>query len=62
MLLGITDESRIKIKKEMLETTVEKIQALAPIFRDSLSNASIYAVGSKNDIATSKMFKDIKEL
>lgn len=62
LLLGISDESRIKIKKEMLDTTVGKLKALAPVFLKSLKNASIYAVGNKIAINASKLFNDIKEL
>ncbi len=62
LLLGISNEERIQRKKEMLETTVDKIRDLARVFEEALKQASVYAVGNKNAINTANMFKEVKEL
>lgn len=61
-ICGITDEDRIKTKKEMINTTVDKIKSYAKLFELFATNGSCYTIGNQNAIEAAHIFDEIKEL
>lgn len=61
-ICGITDEDRIKTKKEMINTTVDKIKSYAKLFKLFATNGSCYTIGNQNAIEAAHIFDEIKEL
>lgn len=61
-ICGITDEDRVKTKKEMVNTTVDKIKSYAKLFESFAINGTCYTIGNKNAIEAAHIFDEIKEL
>lgn len=61
-ICGITDEDRVKTKKEMVNTTVNKIKSYAKLFESFAINGTCYTIGNKNAIEAAHIFDEIKEL
>lgn len=61
-ICGITEEDRIKTKKEMINTTVDKIKSYAKLFELFATNGSCYTIGNQNAIEAAHIFDEIKEL
>lgn len=61
-ICGITDEDRVKTKKEMINTTVDKIKSYAKLFELFATNGSCYTIGNQNAIEAAHIFDEIKEL
>lgn len=61
-ICGITDEDCIKTKKEMINTTVDKIKSYAKLFELFATNGSCYTIGNQNAIEAAHIFDEIKEL
>lgn len=61
-LCGISDDDRIKVKKEMIETTASKIKSYAKLFDEFASNGTCYTIGNQNKIESAHIFDEIKEL
>ena len=62
-IAGITYDSLRKTRHEVLSTTVEDIQSLAPLVKKITDRNNICVVGSKSAVEKSKdLFKEIKEL
>ena len=49
--LGITKKDRIQLKKEVLSTKIEDINAFAEVFEEALKNSFEYTIGNKDKIA-----------
>ncbi|MBS1476937.1 MAG: hypothetical protein HP024_03205 [Acholeplasmatales bacterium] len=61
-LCGISDDDRIKTKKEMKEATIDTIKSYAKLFNEFASKGSCYSIGNENAIRSSGIFAEIKEL
>lgn len=61
-LCGIKEEDRINIKKQMINTTVDKIKSFKNLFKTFASVGAYHTIGNKNAISNANIFDEIKEL
>ncbi|MBP5342476.1 insulinase family protein [bacterium] len=62
-LSGISDEDEMRVREELITTTMKDIKALKPIYKKALKQNIYCVIGNENKIDSNKeLFKEVKNL